>query len=745
MAAPPRFVLSPQCRSRALPRPDGQPVCVQAIAGTGPRRLPAPPFHPMRIVPTGDRTRVELEVVAIRNGTDWQPASGRARLTVQGHLLGVHAGDRLQVFGQLASPEGPLNPGQFEFALHARGDRRLSAIQADYPDCVTVATAAGPLSPARWLDGARTAGERLIRDRIQEPHRGVAEAVLLGIRDDVSTEQIEAFVETGTIHVLSISGLHVGVLAATLFLLMRGLAVRRKRAAAAVAATVAFYVLLTGAEPPAVRAMIVVLVACAGYAWGRRPLSFNALGAAALAVLAMNPADLFRVGVQLSFLCVAVLCSLGGRSPLPDHSDSRLQRLVAESRPWLVRAARRSIAWVRDLTWAGAFVWLATLPLVMARFHMVPVVGLVLNTLLWLPATLIVWSGLGALALGGVLPWLATPLARCCDWSVAVLQSGIEWARQLPGAYVWVPGPAEWWLVGFYGGLVLLAVFVRRRLPRRWRVALAAGWIAAGMLPSLAPHAPPRLTGTFLAVDHGCAVVLRLPSGATMLYDAGHFASPDSATQAIAGYLWSEGITRIDAVVLSHADADHFNAVPRLLERFSVGAAYVSPVMFERNAGSVRALRESLRGAAVPVHAIAAGDRLSGGEGCRIEVLHPPRAGTLGGDNPNSIVLAVEYRGRRLLLTGDLEPPGLNEVVAEEPWRCDVLLAPHHGGQAANAPALAAWASPKWVVISAGRRLDVSRTMAAYRNAGAQVLHTAHTGAIQFEIDAKGLEVRTFQ
>ena len=732
-------------------RPAERPICLQAIAWTGPRRQPAPEPNPMRIVPVGDRTRVEVDVVAVRNGAAWQPATGRARLVVNGDPPEFHAGDRLQVFAQLAALEGPLNPGEFDFARHARADRRLASLRAEDPACVTVVSPAGPLSLARWIDGARTAGARLVSDQIDSQWSGVGAAVLLGIREEVSTSQTEAFMQTGTIHILSVSGLHVGILAAAMFALMRLVGARRKWTAAIVSGTVVFYVLLTDAEPPAVRAMVIVLVMCAGYAWGCKPLSFNVLAAAALVVLAINPADLFRVGVQLSFLCVAVLCWFGGRARFPETDPGRLRRLIAQTRPRPLRMAVQGAAWAWDLTWVGALVWLATIPLVMARFHMLSVVGLVLNTILWLPATVIVWSGLGLLAIGGLVPFVAAPLGWCCNWSLALLQWAIEAARRLPAAYFWVPGPAEWWLVVFYGGLGLWAAFPRRRPPRRWCLALAAGWLVVGMLPCLLRPDPPRLACTFLAVEHGCAAVLRLPSGATMLYDAGHYGEPESGVRSIAGYLWSEGITHLDAIVLSHPDADHFNAVPGLLERFSVGTVYVSPMMFDREAESVKALRECVVQAGVPLREISAGDRLRGGEGCRIEVLHPLRQSApandsaKSSDNAKSIVLAVEYLGKRLLLTGDLEPPGLSDVVAEEPWPCDVLLAPHHGSPRGDAPTLAAWALPKWVVVSGGRRFNVSRTLAAYRQRGAQTLHTAQTGAIEVHIDAAGLSVKTFR
>ena len=102
----------------------------------------------------------------------------------------------------------------------------------------------------------------------------------------------------------------------------------------------------------------------------------------------------------------------------------------------------------------------------------------------------------------------------------------------------------------------------------------------------------------------------------------------------------------------------------------------------------------------------------------------------------------IEYQGKRVLLPGDLERPGLNDLLAEEPWHCDVLLAPHHGSQRSDAPGLAQWASPTTVVISGGPGIDVRPTAAAYRKLGAEVVHTGEVGAIAIRIAHDRLEIR---
>src|SRR5690606_5406343 len=136
-------------------------------------------------------------------------------------------------------------------------------------------------------------------------------------------------------------------------------------------------------------------------------------------------------------------------------------------------------------------------------------------------------------------------------------------------------------------------------------------------------------------------------------------------------------------IVISHADVDHYNGVPGLLERFAVGRVLVSPLMFDPWAtdGQLDApnyLKEQIDAAGVPLQEVWMNDRLRvADERVRVEVLHPPRAGVPGRDNANSVLLAIEFAGRRILLPGDLEAPGLETVIAEQPLDVDVLLAPH--------------------------------------------------------------------
>src|SRR5262249_1148413 len=178
-----------------------------------------------------------------------------------------------------------------------------------------------------------------------------------------------------------------------------------------------------------------------------------------------------------------------------------------------------------------------------------------------------------------------------------------------------------------------------------------------------------------LAVGHGGCTVLETPDGRVLLYDAGALSGPDVTRRLIAPYLWSRGIRRVDEVFLSHADNDHFNGLKDLLERFKVGQVSWTPTFREKPTAAVREIVSALKKHDIPVRIVKAGTRLTAGE-VELEVLHPPEQGPEGNENARSLVVLLRHAGYTILLTGDLEGPGLDLVLGMPPKRVDILTSP---------------------------------------------------------------------
>lgn len=728
---------------------DSLPVCITAVALDFPEAMPEHPPDPLYPLPQQSRHRLELEVTGLRAGRFWLPASGRTTLSVTGTAdKQIVAGKTYLIFGQIRRIIGPQNPGEFDYASYARADRLLCQMRTAAWECVEPLRIAKPSTGVldRWTTNAhdilscvRAGGSRLLERHLSRAQSRLAGAVLLGARGELADERIEAFVQTGTVHLLAISGLHIGLVAGGLGLALRWMMVPRTIVAFAAAIAAVLYAMLTEARPPAIRAAALVAAGSLAYCLGRRPISANLLAAAGLVVLAINPAEVFRTGTQLSFLAVASLVWLRPWRWL----RVGYEELPAESRPrssWAKALAHRVWIDVGSLFLVGMVIWAVALPLIAARFHLIAPIALPLNVLLWPMMSLAMVSGLGVLATGWFWPAAASWFGWACDGWLGLLETSVVYARDLPMSHFWVPGPADWWLAGFYGALAAMAWFSMLRLPRRWAIGLLAGWVAVGFSASTMLHRSDELQCTFLSVGHGCAAVVRLPSGKTLLYDCGALGSPERVARTVSSALWDAGVTHLDAVVLSHSDIDHFNALPELIRQFSVGVVYVSPLMFELDSPAVGALHSAIQSRGIRLAEVRLGDRLDEDD-CTIEVLHPPQRGVLGGDNANSVVLRIEATGRSLLLPGDLDSPGLDDLVAEIPRHCDLLLAPHHGSPSSKPSTLAAWCWPTHVVISGGNHANWERAAAIYRQAGAEVWHTGSAGAIRARFGEDGLLV----
>jgi competence protein ComEC len=298
------------------------------------------------------------------------------------------------------------------------------------------------------------------------------------------------------------------------------------------------------------------------------------------------------------------------------------------------------------------------------------------------------------------------------------------------------------WLIVFYLGLLVPLVSARGR--SRWLAAAGALWLVFGLLLGLGVFRFREFRVAFLSVGHGGCTVIETSDGRVLVYDAGAITGPDVTRRIIVPYLWSRGLRRIDDLFISHADLDHFSGVPDLLNLVTVRRVTLTPTFADRMTPGVRRVMVELKIRDIPTRTIQAGDSEQHGD-VKLDVLHPPALGPDGKENARSLVLLVRKGPHAILLTGDLEDAGLEQVLALRPPGVDILMAPHHGSRLANPAALAKWANPKIAISSQGSRPGIASPAAVYEAIGARYLTTFHEGAIEIDTDGGECVLRTFR
>jgi competence protein ComEC len=713
-------------------------------------------------------TRLVLEVTAVNDQSAWRAASGRSIVVIAGDRSDIRAGQAVEAAGQLATIARPSNPGEFDYRAFMQAQGIRLRLSIDAPSGMW----SDPGTPNRaltcWVDSRRHQLRDWLFERLDRETAPLAAALLLGWREEIDPEVNDAFARTGTTHLLAVSGLQLQALAAALLIVCRIAGFPRRGSYLFVGCAMVAYALLVGLAPSVARSTLMTVTFCLGALARRLARPANTLSLAAAGTLVINPSYLFDVGCQLSFLAIGALiwlvppaCAsvrhyfeivreriLGPRSPLDE-----LERILE---PWWRSVPRRFGGTVVDGIVTSAVVWFVALPLVAYRFHLVSPIGILLNIPLVPISSFALLLGGSALAFSAVWGPLGGPLALAAALLLELTKSIVMWGVSQRWGYRFVVGPTWEWVLVFYVLLALACLAVslavgeyqagRLRFSRYAWITLLA-WFIPGWICS-DPIGPGRgMEAEFLAVGHGLAVLVRAPDGQTLLYDCGRLGDPSIGRRVVAPALWERGVNRIDTVVLSHADQDHYDGLPDLLDRFAVGEVRITPGFASDDNPMAVQLVSELKSRKVPVRLIVAPESWETA-GARFTVWHPAEAWhPEASDNARSVVLDIEFLGRHLLLTGDLEQLGLETLLAtpEPDPAPEVILSPHHGGRSANPERLYRWARPRLVVVS--QRPAASRSndpLAFVESSEIPLLRTWREGAICMRWTENGIVPRSF-
>lgn len=750
------------------------------------------------------KMRFEVEVVELQIKGYRQKVTGRVLLTHY-HPESIdkswQAGDLVR-FSQvrLKHPRNFKNPGAFDYQgfLKTRGISAIGSL-AKSGSIEKLRTRPLPFYKSLQIN-LRESLLKTLDAEFPGEQGALLKAMLLGQKNHLSDAVKEAYIATGMAHLMAVSGLHVGFVAWSAFVIFWPLAfygllkyrpewaqsgAARKIAAFLCFFPVLFYLLLVGTKISALRAGFMVLVFLFAILVNRERDLFNILLIAAFLILMWNPQAALDVSFQLSFSAMAgIIFVMRHFARLEDDSIDRMGE-----QPWYRRFlisppfeewGKLAVPekWARSLKkyftaslMISLAVFLSTLPFLIFHFNRVSLIGIFLNLIMIPLASILIPLALVALSLGTIFPALGWLLSFPLHLLLNIFLALPQFFASLPYTSVYVPSPPEWWVL-LYTFVLMGGAWLALKKPSRVKentrrfqpmvllkgsLALASlGVVALMIWPRIAERPGEQLQVSILDVGQGDSIFIEFPNRETMILDGGGFYknSLDVGKMVIASFLWNRGIGHIDYLSATHSDQDHISGLESLVDLFSIGH-YIDGFsnLTDSRIDQLKQKTLSKKATLVP---LIPGVPLHIGE-VRLTALHPGPEFILQTvahkktkvDNELSLVLRLEYREFSMLLTGDIGKSTEEYLIGQAaPLEADFLKGPHHGSRYSNSSSFIRAVKPQAVIFSSGylnwMRHPHPEVVERYKSAGTKIWRTDINGSIHITTDGTRHRVRNF-
>jgi len=743
-------------------------------------------------VVSGSRLKFVMRIKTLGDNNPSSKVTGNIRVTVPENDLQLSRGDQVVIFSRIRSIRNFNNPGGFDYKKYM-AFKKVSGTAYVSPKRIKLLKRNSEKDLYQMVTEARKKISDLIDLSVPEKQRGVLKALIIGDRNAISKDLREAFNKAGLGHLLAISGLHIGIIAAAAFLFFQWIlshiqfflwkAWTQKGAVILSLVPVLIYGLLSGMSPSTQRAVIMVIVFLMTFLFEREQDLMNTLALAAMLILVIHPPSLFSISFQLSFSAVCAIIYGMSRTqnlwPYPAHGEKQPRHLPVFKKIFFFFLA-------------SFFAILGTLPLIMLYFNQISLVGLLTNFLIIPPIGFVVVP-LGLLAVF-LYPVTVSGASMCLNLGAAVLSLTLDivnFFANLPFASIKTVTPTYFEICCFYvlfwAGLNLkiphhrsiegpdkVQIVKRLKQPephgkeqKSWVarqkfaaiiaavVILALGADALYWLNQRLWHDDLRVT--MLDVGQGSSALLELPGGHCLLIDGGGFSDNsvfDVGARILAPFLWRKKIKTVDTLILSHPNSDHLNGLMYIAEHFNVKSIWTNNQA--ANTSSYQKFLKTTDKMKIRMPRFNDLPRTINIKGVALTVLYPPvdfpdksKKEQWRTINNNSLVIKVAFGSQSFLFPGDIRARAEGELVsiAKDNLQSTVLISPHHGSKSSSTVSFLDTVDPEWVIISSGWKnrfgFPHQQVLRRYRERGYKVFRTDRQGAITLSTDGQSLTIKS--
>ncbi len=665
----------------------------------------------------------------------WVNVSGKIKFYASRQDKLLQVGDKIQSFCKIKTFSPAGNPGQFDYKKLMNHKGIYVSASVKNTASIEILPNSGNNIAVRFQSKLRQFAQLFLNYGIEsEDAGGILDALLLGVRTKISPETYLAFKSTGLLHLISLSGLHVGILAGIIWWIGKKFAMVRSRRAAICALAIVVFVIIVPARTPTIRASIMFLTFCAAEIFKKRASAFNSLALAAIIITMIKPMDIFSVGFALSF--AAVIAILFFYKPL----SHRMADYIAKIVPALLR---KPLATIMNMVIISFCAWLGIAGIVAFYFYKIQPAGIICTAVVMPFIVVILPLGFIKILLAAVLPSLSHFLALPLEFVTSLFVSVVQSLASL------VPEPIITGRINILIVLLYYAILTCWAIPVAKHIRLKTVLCLAGTTAVILLLWQFNFTGgangvlnlNVLSVGHGQCIVATLPGGETIIFDCGSLNKNNVGRRIANSFLDYTGRRKIDSVYLSHNHTDHINGVPEIIEQREVEKVYV-PARFITQANSLNTVATIVALLKENEIAIQPTAKSTSYGSVTVKKLWPVNDASIQGlsENDSSTVLVITYAGKRILLCADIGEYTQNKLIQLYPkLDIDVLIKPHHGSRENALEVFESAFSPEYTIASCSR----------YQFAGGDIdktLATSESGCINIKISGVGeLEVSSFR